>query len=376
MRFTLSSTALCGKLTALAKVINPKNSLPILGDVVFKTEGTTLRLTASDGENTMITTAPLNESDCDLTFAVVATSILEAVKSLAEQPITMEVDSESSLLKISYLNGQFCLPIENTEEFPVMQGVEDGGSSEIRIKSSLLAENIKRSLFATAVDTLRPVMTGIYFDLKPEGLTTVASDGHKLVRTTMAGIKTGETKSFILPKKPATLLNALLGSSSEEETAIKFNDNKAQITFGDTVIICTLIEGKYPNYSAVIPKSNDNEITIDRLSLLGALKRVTPFANNASNLIRFKIDNGKLVLNAEDLDFSKTANEQIACEYVGSPMCIGFKGQAFVDVLNNFSCDTVIIKLADPSRAGLVIPSEQPDGQDVLMLLMPMLISD
>lgn len=373
MRFTLSSTSLCGKLTALARVINTKNTLPILNDFVFKTEENQLRLTASDGENTIVTTMPLNESDCNCAFAIASNNILDAVRGLAEQPIAIELGGDDDMVTITHQNGEIMLPIANAEEYPQMPGIE-GDHVEITIKSPLLADNINRSLFATAVDMLRPVMTGIYFDLTPDGLTVVASDGHKLVKTELDGVATGNTNAFILPKKPATLLAGMLGKDGDNETTICFNNAKAQISFGDTVMTCTLIEGKYPNYNAVIPLNNTNEATIDRQTLLTSIKRVVPFSNQASNLVRFTFNGSSLQLETEDVDFSKRASEKIACDYKGIPMCVGFKGQAFIDLLNNIDSDTIILKLADPSRAGIVVPGTQPEGQEVLMLLMPMLI--
>ena len=372
MRFKLSSTALSNKLSALARVINPKNSLPILGDFVFQTEGTSLKLTASDGENTVVTKVELAESESDGSFAIDSSTILDAVKSLAEQPITFNLTGGK--LIISYQNGQFTLPIDNYEEYPTVSDIT-GEYSSVTMKSSVLAENIGRSVFATAQDTLRPVMSGIYFDLTPENLSIVASDGHKLVRTKVFGLSSDTPKSFVLPKKPSMILGSML-EKDESDVQIIFSDAKAQIHFNDTVLTCSLIEGKYPNYNTVIPQNNNNEIVVDRHAMLSAIKRVVPFSNSASNLIRFRIDNGTITLDAEDIDFSRSATEKLNCDYDGIPMSIGFKGTAFADVLSNFSCDYVLIKLADSSRAGLVLPAEQPEGQEVLMLIMPMLISE
>ena len=237
------------------------------------------------------------------------------------------------------------------------------------------AANINRSIFATAQDELRPVMNGIYFDLTPECLAVVASDGHKLVRNKIFSIKSDQPAAFILPKKPAALLKNILQKDGGD-VIIKFDDRNAEINYGEGVIQCRLIEGRYPNYNSVIPQSNPNQLTIDRLGLLSALRRVQPFANDSSNLIRFHVEGGTLQLDAEDYDFSKTATERIACDYNGHAMSIGFKGSSFIEILSNFECQEVIIQLADPSRAGLVLPSEQPENQDVLMLMMPMLINE
>ena len=374
MRFTVSSTALSNKLTALSRVINSKNALPILGDFLFEISGQTLTLTASDSENTMRTAIQLTDTDGDGRFAIGNHDLLEAVKGFSEQPITFDASIEQAIVKISYQNGLFSLPIENADEYPLAQSVNDSAYT-ITIPNTVLAENVNRSIFATAQDELRPVMNGIYFDLTPECLAIVASDGHKLVRNKLFSIHSDQPASFILPKKPANLLRNILGKDGGDVT-IRFDERNAEINYGDGTVLCRLIEGRYPNYNSVIPQGNPNELRADRLSLLAALRRVQPFANGSSNLIRFHVENNTLQLDAEDYDFSKTATERMSCEYNGKPMSIGFKGSSFIEILSNFDSQEVIIQLADPSRAGLVLPSEQPENQDVLMLMMPMLIND
>jgi len=374
MRFTLSSNALSLKLSALSRVINSKNALPILGDFVFDIQDGMLYLTASDSENIMKTQLQLTESDGNCRFAVGNHDLLEAVKGFSEQPITFDVNTEQNLIKISYQNGLFSLPIDNADEFPIPQSVSDFANT-ITISNTILAENINRSIFATAQDELRPVMNGIYFDLTSDCLCIVASDGHKLVRNKIFTIKSEQPTAFILPKKPANLLKNLLGKDGGD-VVIRYDERNAEVNFSDGTIQCRLIEGRFPNYNSVIPQGNPNELRIDRLGLLAALRRVQPFANNSSNLIRFHVEGSTLQLDAEDYDFSKTATERMSCDYNGKPMSIGFKGSSFIEVLSNFDCPEVIIQLADPSRAGLVLPSEQPENQDILMLMMPMLIND
>ena len=374
MRFTVSSTALSSKLNTLSRVINSKNALPILGDFVFDINGQTLNLTASDSENTMKTSVELNENDGEGRFAIDSHSLLEAVKGFSEQPITFDADQQSNLVKITYQNGLFSLPIENADEYPATPSLGEAAST-IVISNQLLAENINRSIFATAQDELRPVMNGIFFDLTADCLAVVASDGHKLVRNKIFTIKSDVPASFILPKKPAALLKNILGKDGGD-IIVRFDDRNAEIDYGDGTLQCRLIEGRYPNYNSVIPQNNTNELRVDRGSLLSALRRVQPFANDSSNLIRFHVEGSTLQLDAEDYDFSKTATERMTCEYNGKAMSIGFKGSSFIEVLSNFDTPEVIIQLSDPSRAGLVLPSEQPENQDVLMLMMPMLIND
>ena len=374
MRFTVSSTALSSKLTALSRVINAKNSLPISADFVFDINDNVLTLTASDSENVLTTEVVLTESDGNTRFAIGSRDLLEAVKGFSEQPITFDINTESKNAKISYQNGMFSMPIESADEFPQTQNVSDNAST-ISLPSNVLADNLGRSLFATAQDELRPVMNGIYFDLTPDCLAIVASDGHKLVRNKVLTVHSEQPAAFILPKKPATLLRNMLQKDGGD-VVIRFDERTAEITYDDGVIVCRLIEGRYPNYNSVIPQNNSNILTVDRLTLLSALRHVQPFANDSSNLIRFHVEGSMLQLDAEDFDYAKTATEQMTCEYNGQPMSIGFKGSSFIDILNNFDCQEVTIQLADPSRAGLVVPSEQPEGQDVLMLMMPMLLND
>lgn len=374
MRFTLSSTALSAKLTALSRVINSKNALPILGDFLFEINNNILYLTASDSENVMKTQVELTESDDNFRFAIGNHDMLEAIKGISEQPVTFDVSLDQNLVKISYQNGLFSLPIDNADEYPVAQPVGDFAKT-ITLSNAILAENINRSIFATAQDELRPVMNGIYFDLTADHLAVVASDGHKLVRNKVFSIKSDEPSAFILPKKPANLLKNLLGKDGGDVT-IRFDERNAEVNYGDGVLQCRLIEGRYPNYNSVIPQNNPNEVRVDRLGLLSALRRVQPFANDSSNLVRFHVEGSTLQLDAEDYDFSKTATERMTCDYNGSPLSIGFKGNAFIEVLSNIECQDVLIQLADSSRAGLVLPSEQPENQEIVMLMMPMLLNN
>ena len=374
MRFTLSSTALSAKLTALSRVINSKNALPILGDFLFEIDNNILYLTASDSENVMKTQVELTESDDNFRFAIGNHDMLEAIKGISEQPVTFDVSLDQNLVKISYQNGLFSLPIDNADEYPVAQPVGDFAKT-ITLSNAILAENINRSIFATAQDELRPVMNGIYFDLTADHLAVVASDGHKLVRNKVFSIKSDEPSAFILPKKPANLLKNLLGKDGGDVT-IRFDERNAEVNYGDGVLQCRLIEGRYPNYNSVIPQNSPNEVRVDRLGLLSALRRVQPFANDSSNLVRFHVEGSTLQLDAEDYDFSKTATERMTCDYNGSPLSIGFKGNAFIEVLSNIECQDVLIQLADSSRAGLVLPSEQPENQEIVMLMMPMLLNN
>ncbi|MBR5060682.1 MAG: DNA polymerase III subunit beta [Prevotella sp.] len=374
MRFTLSSTLLNSRLQTLAKVINSKNALPILDSFLFEVYNNQLTITASDSETVMKSTIILDFSDGEGSFAVPNRTILDAVKELAEQPLTFDVDTERCTIQIAYQNGLYKFTTQNADEYPRTQNIPDG-ATVITLDANILNDNISRSIFATAQDELRPVMNGIYFDLTPDCLAIVASDGHKLVRNKNFTVKSELPASFIMPKKPATLLKNVLAKDSGD-VVIKFDDRSAEISFSDGLLACRLIEGRYPNYNSVIPKDNPNQLTIDRKALIGTLRRVLPFASESSQLIRFRLETGKLILSSEDIDFSTSAKEEVVCDYTGQNMNIGFKGSSLTDILNNLDGDEVIIQLADPSRAGIIVPAEQPENEDVLMLIMPMLLND
>ena len=374
MRFNLSSTALGSRLLTLSRVINSKNSLPILDCFLFSVHDGQLTVTASDSENVMRGTLNLENCEGEGDFAVNNHTILDAVKELPEQPLSLDVDMGEMKIYITYQNGSYNFPILNADEYPKAQTVSENATT-ITIDAGILSDNVNRSLFATAQDELRPVMNGIYFDLQDDSLAIVASDGHKLVRNKNFMIKSDIPASFILPKKPATLLKNVL-SKDGGDVVIRFDDRSADISFAEGNLSCRLIEGKYPNYNSVIPQDNPNQVTIDRKSLIGALRRVLPFASDSSQLIRFHVAAGLLELRAEDIDFATSAKESVTCEYGGNPMDIGFKGSSMLEILNNLESEDVTIQLADPSRAGIIIPGAQPENEDILMLIMPMLLND
>ena len=374
MRFNLSSTALGSRLLTLSRVINSKNSLPILDCFLFSVHDGQLTVTASDSENVMRGTLNLENCEGEGDFAVNNHTILDAVKELPEQPLSLDVDMGEMKIYITYQNGSYNFPILNADEYPKAQTVSENATT-ITIDAGILSDNVNRSLFATSQDELRPVMNGIYFDLQADSLAIVASDGHKLVRNKNFMIKSDIPASFILPKKPATLLKNVL-SKDGGDVVIRFDDRSADISFAEGNLSCRLIEGKYPNYNSVIPQDNPNQVTIDRKSLIGALRRVLPFASDSSQLIRFHVAAGLLELRAEDIDFATSAKESVTCEYGGNPMDIGFKGSSMLEILNNLESEDVTIQLADPSRAGIIIPGVQPENEDILMLIMPMLLND
>lgn len=374
MEFTLSSTALSSRLQTLAKVISGKNSLPILDSFLFNVNNGQLTLTTSDSENMMQTSLTLDSQEGEGSFALQSQTILDAMRELPEQPLRFSVDLVLATITISYQGGEYNFTTLNADEYPRMQPMPEN-VNVITIDAGVLASSLNRSIFATAQDELRPVMNGIYFDLTPDALAIVASDGHKLVRNKNFTIKSETPASFILPKKPANLLKNILGKDGGD-VVIKFDERNAEIHFADGLLVCRLIEGRYPNYNSVIPQSNPNQLTIDRRLLLSALRRVLPFGSKSSQLVKFKLAAGSLELSSEDIDYATKAHETLACDYAGQNMSIGFKGSSLTEILSNLDGDQVNIELADPSRAGIIVPVEQPENEDVLMLLMPMLLSD
>ena len=362
------------RLQTLSKVINSKNSLQILDSFLFDIQDKQLNITASDSENVMRTSVQLDECDGESKFAVPNRTILDAVKELPEQPLTFDVDMNNFTIQIQYQNGVYNFTAQNAAEYPETQAIPDG-ATVITMNAGTLNDNINRSLFATAQDELRPVMNGIYFDLTSDSLAIVASDGHKLVRNKNFNLKSETPASFILPKKPAMLLKNVL-TKDEGDAVIKFDAKNAEIHYAGGSLSCRLIEGRYPNYNSVIPQNNPNQLTVDRKGLLGALRRVLPFASESSQLIRLHLEAGKLELSSEDVDFATSAKESIVCDYSGQTMSIGFKGSSLTEILTNLESEDVTIQLADPSRAGVIVPVTQPEGEDILMLIMPMLLND
>ena len=373
MKFIVSSTALFSHLQAISRVINSKNALPILDCFLFELEDGTLSVTVSDSETTMVTSIEVNESDMNGRFAVTAKTLLDALKEIPEQPLTFDVNTGTYEITVQYQNGKYSLVGQNADEFP-QSAVLGDNAVRVEMDAQILLGGINRSVFATADDELRPVMNGIYFDITTEDITMVASDGHKLVRCKTLAAR-GNERAFILPKKPATLLKNLLPKESGM-VVIEFDERNAVFTLENYRMVCRLIEGRYPNYNSVIPQNNPHKVTVDRQQLIGALRRVSIFSSQASSLIKLRIQENEIVVSAQDIDFSTSAEETQVCQYAGAPMSIGFKSTFLIDILNNISAEEVVIELADPSRAGVVVPVEQEENEDLLMLLMPMMLND
>lgn len=374
MRFTISSNTLFTHLQAISKVINSRPTLQILENFLFTTKGTHLTINASDSENTMETYIELNECDEDGSFAISAKHILDALKEIPEQPVSISFNPGDLAISINYLNGKINLMGQSADEYPQTAEIpDDENTVNLSIPADVLQKGISKCLLAVGDDSLRRVLTGIYFDITPEDLTIVSTNGRKLVRNKYDQIKSEGKSAFILAKKPATLLKSVL-ANDEENIEIKFNSKNAVFKLAEYTLTCRLIESKYPNYNAVIPQNSPNIITVEKQLIIGALRRVSLFAAS-SDLIRFNIENNKIVLSSQDMDFSTSAEETVPCQYEGMNMHIGFQALPMLDILNNIDSESVTIELTDPSRAGVIKPAEQEKGCDLLMLLMPITIN-
>ena len=375
MKFVVSSTEILGHIQAISRVISNKNTLPILDNFLFELKNDELIATASDLETTLITTIPLETSEGEGVIALPAKILTDTLKEFPEQPLTFEVDSETLAVKLSTENGQFSIPGQNGDDYPKNPEKEKDSIVNITVASEVLLKGVNKTLFATADDELRPVMNGVFIELNNNDLTFVASDAHKLVRYKRLDGHSEVESSFILPKKPASLLRNIL-PKEENPVLVEFDDKNAFFTLSNYKLICRLVEGKYPSYESVIPANNEFKLIIDRVELYNTLKRVSVFSNPASNLIKFELNQNELVISAQDIDFSISAREKLMCQYEGEALDIGFKSVFLLEILQNISSANVVVALSDPTRAGLFLPYDNENAdEDVLMLLMPMMIN-
>ncbi|WP_319231863.1 DNA polymerase III subunit beta [Draconibacterium orientale] len=374
MKFVVSSTELLSHLSAISKVISSKSTMPILDNFLFQLSETELTITASDLETTLITSLELDNIEGEGAVAVPAKLITDTLKEFPEQPLTFQIDGDSYLVEIYSDNGKFSIMGQNAEDFPEQPALDEEGASSIDVSHVVLQKGIEKTLFATADDELRPVMNGIYVELTPDFMSFVASDAHKLVRYRRLDAKAEFESSFILPKKPASLLKNLL-PKEEFDVKLEFDDKNAFFTLSNYKLICRLVEGNYPSYNSVIPTNNPNKMMIDRLNFFNTVKRVSVFSNQASNLVKLNISDNQLVVSAQDIDFSISAVERINCEYEGEEIEIGFKSTFLQEILTNISTSDVKVEMSDPTRAGLLLPAENDEDEDMLMLLMPMMIN-
>lgn len=373
MKFSVSSSALLSLLATTGKAISNKNTLPILDYFLMELSGNELRVTTSDLETTLIGSISVDNVESEGTIAAPGKLMLDSLKEFPELPLTIEVNDKNWEIKISWKSGSLSIPGASAVSYPAVP-ILSAEKKELSLDVDMLVNGINKTIFATADDELRPVMNGIYINITPETLTFVGTDAHKLVKYESEAA-TDVTASFILPKKPATLLKSVL-LKEENAIAMSFDSKNAMFKLKSHTLICRLIEGNYPNYNAVIPANNPNKVLVDRVELVNGIKRVAVCSNPTTNLIRMDIGENKIALTAQDIDFSVSANETISCSYEGQSITIGFKSTFLVEILSNMDTSTVVVELADSTRAGVFKPVyDDKQTSASLMLLMPMMIN-
>ena len=372
MKFIVSSAQLLKQIQTISGVLNSSNTLPILDNFLFEISANTLSISASDLETTMKTTIKNAEADEDGSIAIPAKLLLDTLKTFSDQPLTFLIDKNTYGIEIGSENGKFKLAGQNGDEFPKTPTMES--ASKTNMPAEVLASAINKTLFATGNDELRPIMSGVFCELSDEGCTFVATDAHKLVKYKRSDIITNETASFILPKKPLTLLkNSLINNT---DVFIEYNETNAFFVFDEIELICRLIDGKYPNYEAVIPKENPNILKINRLEFYNTIRRVAIFASKSTHQIRLKIAGSDLQISSEDLDFSNEGFERLSCNYDGEDIEIGFNSRYLLEMINNLSSKEINLEMSTPNRAGIIIPQDGVSkNEEVLMLVMPVMLN-
>jgi DNA polymerase-3 subunit beta len=374
MKFIISSTALLRSLQKISGVLSTSSTLPILEDFLFELKKNKLKITASDLETTISVELETDKAEDPGVVAIPAKMLLDIMKTFPELPVTISVNMETMGVEIFAGEGKYKLVGHRSDEFPQIPVLEN--VTTLNLDASLLFNAFNKTLFATGNDELRPVMSGVLCEITEDYLTFVATDAHKLVRYRRPDIKPGTTASFILPKKPLNHLKNIMPDDENVEVKLEYNDTNAVMVFEDITLICRLIEGKYPNYEAVIPTQNPFKLVADRKSLLNALRRVAIFGSKSTHQVRFKISGKELMLTAEDIDFSSEAKERLTCSYEGEDIEIGFNSRFFQDMLNTLETDNVALEMSAPNRAGILLPEKaEDDPEDILMLIMPVMLT-
>jgi DNA polymerase-3 subunit beta len=372
MKFIVSSGALLKQLQIVGGVLNNNNTLPILDNFLFDLKANQLSISASDLETTISASLEVQSEDEGL-IAIPARLLLDGIKALPEQPVTFISDDSSGTIEISSENGKYSLAFVPGDEFPKLPEMEDVNSTTLA--GEILATAITKSIFAAGNDDLRPVMSGVFFQFSSENLTFVATDAHKLVRYRRNDRQSDATAEFIMPHKPLTILKSTLASIGDE-VHIHYNETNARFEFENIILTCRLIDGKYPNYEAVIPKDNPNVLEINRSTFLASVKRVAIFSNKTTHQVRLKITGSELQITAEDVDFSNKAHERLTCSYQGEDMEIGFNSRFLTEMLSNLESDDIQLEMSAPNRAGIITPADSlEEGEEVLMLVMPVMLN-
>lgn len=369
MRFNIDGKLFQQQLMAVNKVINSKNALSILDNFLFELNGSELTITGSDQENVVTAHVEVTDTDGQGAIAVPAKTLLEITKEISNQPVLFSLNETTGEIDMEFLNGKFRFMGVNADEFPRGEEKEEEIQTLV-LPGTIVLKGIEKTIYAVSQETIRPIMTGIYWDIHEHDIIFVASDTHKLVRCSFTNVETGFERGFIMPSKPANILKGILGK--EDTVVIKIGEKGASFEFGDFTLSCRFIKGNYPNYNRVIPTDNPFTMTIDRQSMLNAMRRVSIFASKASNLVRMEIKRDYLKLAAQDLDYGTSAEEKVMCDYQGNEMTIGFNAVFTVEILNNMNGETAMIKLSDPARPGIFQPFEQEEGMELITIQMPM----
>ncbi len=371
MKFSVSSADLLKHLQVAGGAIGSNPVLPILEDFLFTIANNQLTIAATDLE-TSISTSMEVMADKDGTVAVPAKILLETLKALPQQPITFTIDDSNFGIEITSAYGKYKLAGENGDDYPKIP--EPDSVDTLSMSSRSLLQGITNTLFATSSDELRPAMTGVYFQVDFNKLTLVATDAHKLVKYAFSDVESEVSTSFIVPKKA---LNLLKGALSDGDTVkLSFNKANAFFSFGETDLVCRLIDARYPDYNAVIPVDNPNELTVTRTDFQNSLKRIAIYANKTTNQVILNVSDGSLNVSAQDLDFSNEAAEQLSCSYDGEPLTIGFNARFLVEMLGVLESEEVRLEMSTPTRAGILLPVEEMEGEEILMLVMPVMLSN
>lgn len=371
MKFIVSSGALLKELNNINGVVTTNPVVPILENFLFEIEDGRLTVTASDLQTSMIIELEVEAKESG-SIALPAKILMDTLKNLPEQPVTFSIDEETYSIEISSDNGRYKLAGENATDFPKVPEVSDAFS--VNISTDALASAINNTIFSTSNDELRPAMTGVYVNLSDTNTTFVATDGHRLVRYRRVDVASEDSHAIIIPRKALNLLKVTLPTENTN-VSIDFNMANAFFRFNNIKMICRLIDEKFPDYENVIPADNNNLMTISKSDLLSSLRRISIYANKTTNQIRVKIAGSELQISAEDLDFSNEANERLSCEHEGEDIEIGFNAKFLIEVLNNLDAEEIVVKLSEPNKAGLFVPKEKNDNEDLLMLVMPVMLN-
>lgn len=373
MKFIVSSSLLYKEIQVLGGIINSSNTLPILDNFLFEINNNILVLSSSDLESTMTSQIEIESTSTDK-IAISAKLLTDILKTFSEQPLTF-IKTDNNTIEISASNGKYSLAYLNGDEFPKQVEILD--AHETVINGSDLGNAINSTIFASGTDDLRPVMSGVFFQFNSESLKFVATDAHKLVKFETTEYTASEVSEFIMPKKPLQILKGILQTESSDLT-IQHNDSNAKFIFDKSSITCRLIDGKFPNYEAVIPKDNPNVLTIDRQLFLNSARRVSIFSNKTTNQVRLKLAGSLLNISAEDFDFSNKADENLECQYSGDDIQIGFNSKFLIEMLNNLDSDMITLSMSHPNRAGIIRPliESGESKESITMLVMPVMLND